>query len=180
MKRNMLAVIILAVCIVNMGMSAFMMLTVMNTNSKTVKLISDVAAAVNIDNTTIVASTDVPGAPVNVPFEKTVMYDINGDNKMTIALAPGEDGETHYVQLEVALSINSDSEGYKTYDVANGGLDSRLSRIKSVVQEVVSSYTFDELRSNEAQAKEQILEKLQEMFESDFIFKVDFPLIQYA
>ncbi|MCR5179226.1 MAG: flagellar basal body-associated FliL family protein [Lachnospiraceae bacterium] len=180
MKRNMLAIVILAVCIINMGINAFMMLTVMNTNSKTVKLISDVAAAVNIDNTTIANSTQGYGSPANVPFEKTVMYDINGDNKMTIALAPGEDGETHYVQLEVALSLNSDSEGYKIYDVANGGLDSRLSRIKSVVQEVVSSYTFDGLRANEAEAKDQILQKLQEMFESDFIFKVDFPLIQYA
>ena len=180
MKRNMLAIIILAVCIINMGINAFMMLTVMNTNSKTVKLISDVAAAVNIDNTTIANSAQGYGSPANVPFEKTVMYDINGDNKMTIALAPGEDGETHYVQLEVALSLNSDSEGYKTYDVANGGLDSRLSRIKSVVQEVISSYTFDGLRANEAEAKDQILQKLQEMFESDFIFKVDFPLIQYA
>ena len=179
MKRNMLAIIILAVSIVNLAMSAFMMLTVMNTNSKTVKLISDVAAAVNIDNTTILPSDGGYGGPANVPMDKTAVYDIKGDNKMTIALAPGEDGTTHYVQLEAALSMNIESEGYKTYDVAGGGMDSKISLIKAKIGEIIGSYTFEGLRANESAAKQQILEALQEMFASDFIFKVDL-LIQYA
>ena len=81
MKRNMLAIIILAVSIVNLAMTAFMMLTVMNTNSKTVKLIGDVAAAVNIDNTTLMPAGET--APTAVPMDKTATYDIGGDDKMT-------------------------------------------------------------------------------------------------
>ncbi|MCR5674956.1 MAG: flagellar basal body-associated FliL family protein [Lachnospiraceae bacterium] len=178
MKRNMLAIIILAVSVVNLAMSAFMMLTVMNTNSKTVKLIADVAAAVNIDNTTILpAEGGGVGAPVNVPMDKTVTYDIAGEDKMTIAFRPGDDGETHYGQVEVVLLMNSDSDGYKTF---GGDMDSRKSVIKSKILEIMSGYTVDECRGNESVVQQQILEALQELFDSDFIFKVNFSSITYA
>ena len=172
MKRNMLAILILAVSIVNLAMTAFMMLTVMNTNSKTVKLVSDVAAAVNIDNATIV--NKAADGPPNVPMDKTAIYDIA--DKLTVALAPGEDGSTHYVQMAVTLSMNTESEGYATYGEE---LASRESLIKNKINEIIGTYTMEQLRVGEQQAKEQILEALQEMFESDFIFRVDF-LAQYA
>ncbi len=175
MKRNMLAILILAVSIVNLAMSAFMMLTVMNTNSKTVKLISDVAAAVNIDNATIINKAGSGGSG-SVPMDKTALYDLNGDDKLTIALLPGEDGSTHYAQMEVTLSMNTESEGYKTYGET---MDDRKSLIKAKINEIVGSYTLESLRASEAEVKQQILEALQTLFDSDFIFKVDF-LAQYA
>ena len=175
MKRNMLAIIILAVSIVNLAMTAFMMLTVMNTKSKTVKLIGDVAAAVNIDNTTIIPSGGA--GPASVPMDKTATYDIGGDDKMTIAFQPGEDGETHYAQVEVVLSMNMDSEGYKTYGAT---MDERKSIIRSTILEIMQAYTVDEVRGNEAAIQQQILEALQQLFDSDFIFKVSFSNIQYA
>ncbi len=177
MKRNMLAIIILAVSIVNLAMTAFMMLTVMNTNSKTVKLIGDVAAAVNIDNTTLVPPSSGIGASVVVPMDRTATYDIGGDDKMTIAFAPGEDGETHYAQVEVVLSLNMDSDGYKTFGAT---MDDRKSLIRSKIIDIMSSYTMEQCRENQTQVQEQILEGLQEMFDSDFIFKVSFSNIQYA
>lgn len=176
MKRNMLAIIILAVSIVNLGMTAFMMLTVMNTNSKTVKLIGDVAAAVNIDNTTLTVSSG-GSANAAVPMDKTATYDIGGDDKMTIAFQPGEDGDTHYAQVEVVLSMNMDSEGYKTYGAT---MDERKSIIRSTILEIMQSYTVDQVRGNESAIQQQILEALQELFDSDFIFKVSFSNIQYA
>ena len=175
MKRNMLAIIILAVSIVNLAMTAFMMLTVMNTNSKTVKLIGDVAAAVNIDNTTIIPSGG--SSPASVPMDKTATYDIGGDDKMTIAFQPGEDGDTHYAQVEVVLSMNMESEGYKTYGAT---MDERKSIIRSTILEIMQAYTVDEVRGNEAAIQQQILEALQQLFDSDFIFKVSFSNIQYA
>ena len=111
MKRNMLAIIILAVSVVNLAMSAFMMLTVMNTNSKALKLISDVAAAVNIDNATIKPAKGGGGGGT-VSMDKTAIYDIKGDNKLTIPLAAGSDGSTHYVQLEIALSMDIDNPAF--------------------------------------------------------------------
>ncbi|MBR5115893.1 MAG: flagellar basal body-associated FliL family protein [Lachnospiraceae bacterium] len=175
MKRNMLAIIILAVSIVNLAMTAFMMLTVMNTNSKTVKLIGDVAAAVNIDNTTLMPAGET--TPTAVPMDKTATYDIGGDDKMTIAFQPGEDGDTHYAQVEVVLSMNMDSDGYKTYGAT---MDDRKSIIRSTILEIMQSYTMDQVRGNEAAIQQQILEALQNLFDSDFIFKVSFSNIQYA
>ena len=177
MKRNMLAIILPAGSIVNLSMSAFIMLTVMNTNSKTVKLISDVAAAVNIDNTTLLPPSSEKEGPVSVPMDKTVTYDIGGDDKMTIAFKPGADGDTHYAQVEVVLSMNKDSDGYKTFGET---MDDRKSIIKSTILEIMQSYTIEECRSNEPQVQQRILEALQELFDSDFIFKVSFSNIQYA
>ena len=177
MKRNMLAIIILAVSIVNLAMSAFMMLTVMNTNSKAIKLISDVAAAVNIDNTALLPTGSEKSGPVNVPMDKTVTYDLGGDDKMTIAFRPGTDGTTHYAQVEVVLSMNMDSDGYKTFGET---MDDRKSIIKSKILEIMQSYTMEECRNNEQAIQQKILEALQEMFDSDFIFKVSFSNIQYA
>ena len=45
MKKNLLSIIILALLVVNIGMTSFMLLSVMTTNSQTAKLISDIAAA---------------------------------------------------------------------------------------------------------------------------------------
>ena len=49
MKKNLLSIIILALLVVNLGMTGFMMLSVMTTNSKTAKLISDIAAALELE-----------------------------------------------------------------------------------------------------------------------------------
>ena len=96
---------------------------------------------------------------------------------MTIAFAPGEDGETHYAQVEVVLSLNMDSDGYKTFGAT---MDDRKSLIRSKIIDIMSSYTMEQCRENQTQVQEQILEGLQEMFDSDFIFKVSFSNIQYA
>ena len=110
-------------------------------------------------------------------MDKTATYDIGGDDKMTIAFQPGEDGDTHYAQVEVVLSMNMDSEGYKTYGAT---MDERKSIIRSTILEIMQAYTVDEVRGNEAAIQQQILEALQQLFDSDFIFKVSFSNIQYA
>ena len=59
MKKNLLSIIILALLVVNIGMTAFMMLSVMTTNSQTAKLISDIAAVHNTNNTKNCTNTPI-------------------------------------------------------------------------------------------------------------------------
>ena len=49
MKRNMLSILILALLVVNLAMNAFMLLSVMTTNNKTAKIISDISAALELE-----------------------------------------------------------------------------------------------------------------------------------
>ena len=49
MKKNLLSIIILALLVVNLAMNGFMLLSVMTTNSQTAKLISDIAAALELE-----------------------------------------------------------------------------------------------------------------------------------
>ena len=49
MKKNLLSIIILALIVVNIAMTGFMLLSVMTTNSQTAKLVSDIAAALELE-----------------------------------------------------------------------------------------------------------------------------------
>ena len=49
MKKNLISIVILALLIVNIVLTAVMMFSVTSTNKKTAALVTDVAAAINLD-----------------------------------------------------------------------------------------------------------------------------------
>lgn len=175
MKRNLLSILILALLIVNLVMTAFMMLSVMSTNSKTAKLVSDIAAALELETGTN-ASGESAGFgtdPTTISISDTATYDLSGDDEMTIALKTGDDAAQHYALVDITLSMNTASEDYATYGTSES-LDSLKGRIKSVVQSVVGSYTFDDANNNQDAISKEILSQLQDMYGSDFIYDVSF------
>ena len=52
--------------------------------------------------------------------------------------------------------------------------------IKSEIISVVGQYTMAEAQADEEALKQAILERIQNMFGSDFIFKVDFRDVKYS
>ena len=53
-------------------------------------------------------------------------------------------------------------------------MQSRESLIKSEINDIIGQYTVDEARNNQDQIRAEILERIQKMFESEFIFNVAF------
>lgn len=49
MKKNLLSILILALLIVNIALTAVMMVSVIGTNSKTGELVSSIAAVMNLE-----------------------------------------------------------------------------------------------------------------------------------
>ena len=49
MKKNLISVIILALMIVNIVLTAIMMISVLGTNKKTADLVTDIASAISLD-----------------------------------------------------------------------------------------------------------------------------------
>ncbi len=171
MKKNLLAIIILALLVVNTAMTGFMMLTVLTTNNQAVTLIGDIAAALQIEANGGTNGQGFSGsASGNVPIENVASYAIPD---MTISLKNSGDGQTHYMLATVVLSMDNSTEEYTTYGSAEA-MASYEDMIKAQITEVIGSYTLDEIRQHEDEARATLLEKIQNLFGSNFIYDVSF------
>ena len=111
MKKNLLSVLILVLMIVNIALSAVMMISVTSTNQKTAALMDSIATAMNLE-------WNSPGSSSEVPLSDSEAYNLDGG--MTIHLAysqtVGEDGSVStsdkqmYIVFDIALLLNKTHE----------------------------------------------------------------------
>lgn len=171
MKKNMISVIILALLIVNIVLTSVMLFSVTNTNKATANMVTKVAGAMDME----ISNMDGTAGTKRVAMEDVVTYDIS--DTMTILLKRGEDNEDHYIMVAVTLSMDSKDKDYETYGAT---IAEKESLIKSEIINVIGGYTMEEARADEQGMKDAILEKIQEMFDSNFIYKVDFNDVKYS
>lgn len=167
MKKNILAILILALLIVNIVLTSIMMFSVTSASGKTAALVNSIAEVIQLE----VGTPDAPGEEVaEVVKQKDVeVYDIA--DKMTIALKKGDDEMEHFAQVSVSLSMNKKADGYKDYAST---LSTKESLIKSAVNDVFNQYTMDEAQSSKDEIRGKIVEEVQKIFDSQFIFDVSF------
>lgn len=165
MKRNLISVLILALLIVNIVLTAIMMFSVTSTNRKTAELVSDIASAISLDISSGFVSGEGAAA---VSLEDTATYTIS-DMQIPMKRAEGDEKD-HYGVITVTLSMNNKHEDFKTY--GEGDLSGREDLIRGQIFELVGQYTMDEAKANSEQLKVDILKSVQELFGSDFIFDV--------
>ncbi len=179
MKKNLLSIIILALLIVNIAMTGFMLLSVMTTNSQTAALISDIAAALELEANGGNTGGFSGSASGNVAATDVATFGFTGDDTLTINLKTSEDGKAHYMVAGVVFSMNKTSPDYATL-----GTEEQLASMKELVRSKVtttlSAYTMEELQGGAIEtAKETILEQVQELFGSNFIYDVSFSSVLY-
>lgn len=171
MKKNLMSILILALLVVNVVLTGITMFSVTATNRKTAALVNDIASVLSLElSDGQENSEDV----VNVSMEDTVPYAI--EDEMTIMLKQGEDGKDHYAVVSVSLAMNSKDKGYKTFGETIG---TNESLIKGEINDVFASHTLEEIRGNEDQIQNEILTRIQNMFDSQFVYKVTFSSIVY-
>lgn len=176
MKKNLISIAILALLIVNIVLTSIMMISVTSTNKKTAALVSDIAAAVELDLGT---EEEV----VAVPMENTVTHTIADltilMKKSTVINEEGvevESDKDHYALISVTLSMNSEHEDYAAY---GADIASREDLVKGVINEVVRQYTVEEAGANQQILEDEILEKIQNLFDSDFVYDVTLPKLLF-
>ena len=108
MKKNLLTVIILALVLVNLILTAVLAFSVIPQTKKSNELIDQVCAAINIE---LEGGQNKDSSAV--PIEEIAVYNIT-DN-FTVNLADNGDGKKHYAVFSVGLSVNKTSESYATY-----------------------------------------------------------------
>ncbi len=170
MKRNLLSIIILALLVVNIVLSAIMMVSVTSASRKTAALVSDISALVGLEINGLPASS---ASANTVTMADTAVYDIA--DEMTIPLKNDEDGTAHYAVGNVSLSLNMNHEDYATYNEETLALSEGI--IKDIIFSVMGEYTVDEARSNSSQIKSEMLEEIQEKFDSEVIYSVSFNFL---
>ena len=173
MKKNLMSVIILALVTVNLVLTGIIMFSTVSANRKTIALVDDIAAILNLELETG-AGEEEAAVEASVPPENSEVYDIA--DSMTVALKSSGDGKDHYAMCSVSFSINTQHEDYKTYQPM---LAAKESKIKSEIIEVVGQYTKEEAQANVHGIEAEILKKVQEMFDSDFVYEAYFRDIKF-
>lgn len=173
MKKNLLSIIILALLVVNIVMSAVMMFTVIPANRKTVQLVNDIAGVMSLELTN--PEEAVPEEEA-VSVEDTVTYDIADQMTITLTRSEGDDKD-HYVIASVSLCMNSKDDDYKTY---GANIAEKESMIRNEINDAIGRYTYEEAQAlGSSGLQDAVLQNIQSMYDSKFVYKVVFRDIMY-
>lgn len=183
MKKNLLSVLILVLMIVNIAMSAVMMISVTSTNKKTAALMDSIATAMNLE-------WNSPGSTTDVPLSDSETYVVGGGTgTMTVLLAfsqvEGEDGTVStssrqtYIVFDIALLLNKSHEDYEAYGGDN--MSQYDSIIKDTVEGVVKQYTEEQCRADfSGVIRDEILAAIQKRLNSKIVYGITLNNVKYG
>ena len=171
MKKNLLSVVILALLVVNLILTGIMMFSCVSANKKTAALVNDIASVLDLELTGGGANAEEVAA---VSVADTEIYNIA--DAMTVALRPSEDGKEHYCMCEVSFSMNKTHEDYETMSPM---VATQESKIRSIIIGVIGGYTKEEAQANQKAIESAILEQVQQMFGSNFIYEAYFRDVKF-
>lgn len=165
MKKGIINFITIALVLVNLVLSIILVFVGVPAINKTSNLIDRVNSIVDLQ-----LEDEEGEGTVAVGDIETRSVLFSGDaTETTISLAPSSNGETHYILISVTLGLNTKHSDYKEL---SSSVDSSMSIIASNVINVVSSYKFTDVNKSAIEA--DVLKALQEMFDSEFIYSVNF------
>jgi flagellar basal body-associated protein FliL len=162
MKKNILTIIIMAIALINTVLLAVLIFVIVPTSNRTNQLVTKVASIVDLE-----LESPEEGEAV-IAVSDIVVHEL--EDKLTINLK-STDGNPHYALFIVSLSVNSKHEDTATLEPK---IVENSNEIKEIVTEEFGKYTMDEVQENKNLIKEQVLMRIQEHFQSDFIINVSF------
>lgn len=166
MKKNLMSVLILALLVVNLVLTAITMISIVPSAKKSNELISEVCTALDLE-----LASGRNANLSNVPIENRVPYTLDGT--LTVNLRNSDDGDGHYAIVSVVLSLDNSNEDYEKIG-ANIVANMYDSNIKNIVNDVVHTYTIEEINNERDRAEKEILERLQGFFDSNVVVDVGF------
>lgn len=173
MKKNLISILILALLLVNVVMTAILMFSVTSSVKKTGALVTNIASILNIELSDKDASADAGETEVSIV--DAVAFDIT--DELTIPLKKSEgDEKTHYCLISVSFYMNSKHEDYATLSES---VSKNESMLKNIIIDVIGNYTMEQAQSNPDALKEDILKEVQKTFGSTFIYKVAFSKMMF-
>ena len=154
MKKNLMSVIILAICIVNLVLNALMVFVLVPSTKKTDNLITEIAAVLHLE-----LEKNDDGTTAGPDLKNVQNYNLT-DNT-TVNLKNDGTGTNHYAVIGISISMDGSS---KDYEELNTKLGETESWVFDVTRSVVQEYTYAEINDAAIQdlIKQKITEGLQE------------------
>lgn len=166
MKKNLMSVLILALVVVNLALTAVLLLTVLPQAKKANELVGKVASAIDLE----LSSGQITNTNT-IPIDDLEVVPMNDGNAWLINLQSNDD-KAHHAQIAVSLSLNTQDKDYET---GAESLTTKQALVMDVINRVIGNYTPEELKADQQAAQQEILKELQQLFESSFIVGVSFP-----
>lgn len=172
MKKNLMSVLILALVVANLILTAILMISIVPQTKKANELITKVCSAIDLE-----LEGGKENASINIPMEQVEQVKIAEGESLTINLKDSGDGEKHYAVISVSLALDTKNKGYKTYGTE--GISGKEDIIKNEIIKIVSNHTVEDMKEDQAGVQDEILSCLRSLFDSDFIVSVVFPTYNY-
>ncbi|WP_455714418.1 flagellar basal body-associated FliL family protein [Anaerosporobacter sp.] len=155
MKRNILTVVIMALSIVNLVLSAVIVFSVVPNVNKTNNLIDKVAEIINLDleaqngNEKIITVDDLE----SYNFEEELIINLKKDADSS--------KENYAVINKISLSLYN---GATDFDKVKSNIETSSATVYDIIRKGFSSYTKDEAKVNEDKIKSSIIQMLNEKY----------------
>jgi len=166
-KKSMLNVIILALCLINLVLTAFLTFTLVQTNTKTNSLITHIAEIIDLD---VAGGTKDTSASSDTSDLTNIEYlsVTNGEETTITVTYVGQ--STHYAVLSVTVGIN---KSHKDYNEKIETIKTSMALIVSDISNIATTkYTYQTIANNKADFEKDCLAQLQERFQTNCIYSV--------
>ena len=165
MKKNLISVLILALCFANLVLTALLIFTIIPETKKANNLIDQVCQAISLD---LNSGTATSGS--QLPQDQIVDYALTADDDtLTFNFAPSEDGNTHYLVCGISLSLNK-----RVTDIDYGeDLSAKKNVILADITDIIGDYTMEQYNTDKSAVHDKILKTLQKKFGADYIVDVN-------
>ena len=157
MKKNIFSVIITALTVVNVVLTAILFFVMMPTFNKTNKLITQVASILDLE----IYNGDT--APEDNYKVSDIEYtDVAFEAQQTVNLGAGTDKKDHYALFDgFTVGVNKTSDDYS---------DFKTETITDIIRSVMQSHTNDTI--SEEVIKKEALEQIREKFGTKCIVEI--------
>lgn len=169
MRKNMLAVFILALTMANLVVSSINLMVVTPALKNTNAFVAKVAAAIELEQ---LENKQEVGLDEMENFVLT-----KSSESIIINLKSTEDDENSYAVIKgISLTLNTKASDYSK---VKKQLEKNTLRVQDLINTTYESYTKKEAKNRKSQIKNEILDKLAELFESEVIVDISFGSITY-
>ncbi len=168
MKKNLITVIILALCLINLVFNILLVFVFMPSASKTNKLITDIAKVLDLD---LEAQKEKDGGG-QVSVGDLDQYQLEQGNAINLA----NDGTGKVSVLQYGLTINMNKTAGDYADVS-ANVQASTSMIYDICRDVIGRYTYAQVTDADMQnkIKEELLAELKTTFGTEEgIYSVSF------
>lgn len=173
MKKNIFTIIIMALTLINVILTAVVLFSAVPAMNRTNNLIKKITEVVDLE---LESDEQAEDQTVSIKDRENHQF-TSSAGTLTINLKKSSNGKEHWAQLDsVYVTVNKAGEGYDDL-VAN--LTDKESDVLTIVSDVIGSMDYETVSSNKDELKSQIVEKLQKHFESDCIIDVSFDNLRF-